>query len=220
MPVRIRDEDKDVITRKMYALYARYGFDGISMDEIAKQVQLSKATVYKYFNSKENIVQHVVEYMVGFLDNAEFDADHGLEGTLKAFSDMYSKGLLVTSYSGMGFMPYLRNKFPPMYERYLTSFHSFMDRFVAFYRQAVEKGYCRNLCVELIGQQFRNMLPFLLDAEFLESTGLTQEQAIREYYKIFLSQFLCEKYVSVTEKEETYAFIEPLLKHLDWDFLQ
>ncbi len=41
-------------------LFASYGVDKVSMDEIAEQANVSKVTIYKYFHSKEDLHREVV----------------------------------------------------------------------------------------------------------------------------------------------------------------
>ncbi len=41
-----------------------YGFKKITMDELAVDLQMSKKTIYKYFNSKQNLVEAVVEKQI------------------------------------------------------------------------------------------------------------------------------------------------------------
>ncbi len=41
-------------------LFASYGVEKVSMDEIAEQANVSKVTIYKYFHSKEDLHREVV----------------------------------------------------------------------------------------------------------------------------------------------------------------
>ena len=48
-------------------IFASKGYDATSMDEIAKQAQLAKGTLYLYFDSKDAIYQAVVQYALNKL---------------------------------------------------------------------------------------------------------------------------------------------------------
>lgn len=45
-------------------LFAAYGLDKVSMDEIAAKSGVSKVTIYKYFGSKEELYAHVVNQFI------------------------------------------------------------------------------------------------------------------------------------------------------------
>ena len=47
-------------------LILSHGVEGVSMSEIAKKTELSKATLYIYFPSKENLFNEICEYSANF----------------------------------------------------------------------------------------------------------------------------------------------------------
>ena len=48
------------IVNKTITLCAQYGFHGTSMDSITSATGVSKATIYKYFISKENLIKEAL----------------------------------------------------------------------------------------------------------------------------------------------------------------
>ena len=56
-------EKKERIIRSSSALFLRYGAKNITMDDIAKDLRMSKKTIYKYFPDKETILQHCLSDM-------------------------------------------------------------------------------------------------------------------------------------------------------------
>jgi AcrR family transcriptional regulator len=69
------------------AVFLEYGYEGASIEEIVRRVGGSKASLYSYFGSKENLFWEVLNqlsdrFMTGLPVPAEADAD--LEGTLTA----------------------------------------------------------------------------------------------------------------------------------------
>jgi TetR/AcrR family transcriptional regulator len=70
---RIRDRNRRRILDAAIEIFARRGFDGASIAEIADQATLPKANVYYYFESKEKIYSTIIDDLI-----AEWDAalDH------------------------------------------------------------------------------------------------------------------------------------------------
>lgn len=57
---RRRERKKETIKNKAIELFDKYGVKKVSMDEIAKEAQVSKVTIYKYFQSKEDLFRELI----------------------------------------------------------------------------------------------------------------------------------------------------------------
>jgi AcrR family transcriptional regulator len=66
-----RQENREVILHAAEAVILRKGFSATSMDDVAKEAQFSKATLYHYFRSKAELI---FEILIHFLE----DLDGGL----------------------------------------------------------------------------------------------------------------------------------------------
>ncbi len=51
---------KESITRSAKELFRKYGYHKTSVNEIAKKARIAKATIYKYFDSKEQILDAIL----------------------------------------------------------------------------------------------------------------------------------------------------------------
>ncbi len=50
------DKIKDSIKRAAQDLFRKFGYHKTSVNEIAKKAKIAKATIYKYFDSKEAVL--------------------------------------------------------------------------------------------------------------------------------------------------------------------
>ena len=57
---------KDTII-KVSELYLKYGIKSVTMDDVARELSISKKTLYQYFKDKDELVKKVIEYHVSFL---------------------------------------------------------------------------------------------------------------------------------------------------------
>jgi AcrR family transcriptional regulator len=55
-----RQQKKDSILKAAKRLFNQYGFDKVTIAEIAKEAQVSPASVYNFFGSKENLKQQLL----------------------------------------------------------------------------------------------------------------------------------------------------------------
>lgn len=79
------DKIKESIKRASRELFRRYGYNKTSVNEIAKKAKIAKATIYKYFDSKETILHAILmEYVQQGVDELihsskmETDQEHYL----------------------------------------------------------------------------------------------------------------------------------------------
>ncbi len=215
MPAAISNEKKQFINRQVFAIYAKYGFDKISMDEVAAKAHISKATLYKYFRSKEDIVSHIVHNVIANMDSMQFTADKGIGKVLESIQGCYCKAILVTAHSGSAFMNDLQNKFPVLHEEYLKALKNVQERFQNFYNHALKEGYCRDIYIHLIAIQMRTVLPEIINSSYPARHNVSLETVMKEYYRLLLCQLLNEKYLYVLEQETTYAFSKELAGNLE-----
>jgi TetR/AcrR family transcriptional regulator len=67
---RIRDRNRRQILDAAIGIFARKGFDGASIAEIADEAKLPKANVYYYFESKEQIYSTIIDNLIEQWDAA------------------------------------------------------------------------------------------------------------------------------------------------------
>lgn len=68
MEVRLKDNPRrQIITQVAQNIFSRYGLLKTTVDEIAKAARMGKASLYHYFQSKEDIFKEVVEHENKFL---------------------------------------------------------------------------------------------------------------------------------------------------------
>ncbi|WP_281321824.1 TetR/AcrR family transcriptional regulator [Flavobacterium aestivum] len=84
--MRLKDENKEFIIRqKAIEMIVNEGFDGLSMQKLAKKANISPSTIYVYFNSREDLVNKLYlevqdKFEKDALDN--FSADLNFEDGL------------------------------------------------------------------------------------------------------------------------------------------
>jgi AcrR family transcriptional regulator len=90
---REREARKNAILKAARKLAFEKGFKSATVDSIAKKAELSKGTIYLYFNSKEDIYFQIllkeIDKFHSFLSDI-FDCGGAATDMLKKFSDVYT----------------------------------------------------------------------------------------------------------------------------------
>ena len=56
------EKDKSHIIEKVKELYSRYGIKSVTMDDVSRELGMSKKTLYEHVKDKKELVQAVVDY--------------------------------------------------------------------------------------------------------------------------------------------------------------
>lgn len=83
----MQDEKEILILETANQLYMRYGIKSISMDDLGRELGMSKKTIYQFYTDKTELVQKSMQY---FLDKHKTDLDAILNQRLNAIDEMFS----------------------------------------------------------------------------------------------------------------------------------
>ncbi|MFD1629433.1 TetR/AcrR family transcriptional regulator [Pseudopedobacter beijingensis] len=84
------DKIKDSIKKAAQELFRKYGYHKTSVNEIARRAKIAKATIYKYFESKE-LVLHAI--LMDYLQVSVSDLLH--QGVAETSKEEYLKSLIL-----------------------------------------------------------------------------------------------------------------------------
>ena len=109
------------ILEKVSALYMKYGIKSITMDDVAKELCISKKTLYQHFTDKDDLVSKVVNYMLvqndcdlSLLKNPEYNAIDVLLVISKKLNEIFKNINPATSYD-------LKKYHPKVWKEFVTS---------------------------------------------------------------------------------------------------
>jgi hypothetical protein len=149
--MRLRDEQKvELIRQKAMEMIVKQGFDGLSMQKLARAASVSPATIYIYFEDREDLIRQIsvkeVENMVsttfiGF--DPEMSFAEGLKVQWQNRARYWMENPLQAK-----FIEQMRHS-PIGVEIFLTVKKEFSSRMSRFVHGAIEKGELLNLPLEV-----------------------------------------------------------------------
>jgi len=88
--MRIKDEEKiPKIYNAAIRIINRDGFDGCSMSKIAKEAGIAPATIYLYFENKEDMLNKLFIHVKHGIGNSYFSANNNLVPTKETFRQIW-----------------------------------------------------------------------------------------------------------------------------------
>lgn len=121
-------------------LFSRYGIKGVSMNQIASALQISKKTLYLEFDNKEDLLIECLNYeeerLKLIFSNTDKEAGNPLERLILNMSNMY--------HYRSSFCPaFFRDlqRYPDAQDRFIDEKSTLQKLYVKYFREGVEEGY-------------------------------------------------------------------------------
>lgn len=168
--------------KKVLPYFYEHGVRKVTMDEIAIHLNISKATIYNYFQSKEELVEAAVwlklsdlSIMKEYLFNDELD-----------FIERYYEGVrhFTTNLGGLTtqYLNELKVFFPSCWEPIQLFQNASVENLMEYYSMGIKRGVFSKFNIALMAQQDRLFFDLATDASFLAKHHLSLQIAFEEYF--------------------------------------
>ncbi len=175
---------KEEWVRVLLPVYIKNGLKKLSMNEVAKQLKISKATLYKHFSSREEIIEMAL--MVKLNDIGSFK--EMLFDETQPYIDRYfnSIHLFFAEISGIStdFLLDLKRLYPDIWKR-VEFFREYAATLLkAFYSKGIEGGVFNDIDPAILVLNDKMFFDAISDPEFLIQNELTLQKAFRDYFTL------------------------------------
>ncbi|MBQ2083375.1 MAG: TetR/AcrR family transcriptional regulator [Lachnospiraceae bacterium] len=170
-------EARQRIVIAMVEVYREKGLD-FTMDDIAKHLSMSKKTIYKLFNDKEEIFLAVLDHVFARIKEAEREvvADESL-GTVEKLIKLLSA--MPLSMEDIDFSkPYpLKTKYPRVYDQICLRLESDWDDTVELLEKGIKEGVFRPVSIPIFKMAYSASLERLLERDDATGAGISYKEA-------------------------------------------
>ncbi len=177
-------EKKQKWAVQLLPFFQQKGLKGVTMDDIAAELGKSKATVYKYFESREEIIATLITYKLQEIQQFE---DY-LNDKKLLYLERYKQAVQYLS-EHIGdisnlFLADLKHEQPELWNM-IDAFRQYTITVLKrYYEEGIENGTFNNLhpTIMVMGDQF--FVNLLSDPDFLIEQKLTIKEAFDEYFRM------------------------------------
>ena len=130
-----------------------------TMDDIAKNISISKKTIYKVFNDKEEMFLELVDYLFDGIKDAEMQvANDPSLSTLDKIRKIL--GVMPNSYMDIDFrqLYMLRDKYPKIYEKVEERLENGWELTISLIEQGMKEGVVRPVKIPVLKMMFEASL--------------------------------------------------------------
>ncbi len=160
-----------------------------TMDDISKELHISKKTIYKEFNDKDELFYATVDY--GFSNVKKKEAEILQDDSLDLMEKIAKVIVcLPDNYRTIDFrMVYqLREKHPHVYRRIAKRIESDWDETEKLIAQAMEQGLIRtDLDISVIKLTIEGAIEKFLTSEELSKTNVSYEESLNDMIDIIIN---------------------------------
>lgn len=89
----IKANNKEKIFDVSIDLFSEYGYDGVSIRQIAKEVGIKESSIYNHYKSKESILDAILEYYIDRMMSNDIPLSQASENLDVSFDYFYESGL-------------------------------------------------------------------------------------------------------------------------------
>ncbi|MCR8981806.1 TetR/AcrR family transcriptional regulator [Brevibacillus laterosporus] len=181
---------KELIIRLLPFL-KKQGISSLKMEDIAKYMDISKATMYKYFSSRNEILESTVEIYVEYiLQNFNELSDNQSTSFVRRFQKVFENSVVLAIFLSDLLLQDLKSMYPHLYQRIVEAQKVRNDHIKTFYEAGHREGVFLSVNPSLLIAQDELLLPSLLSPVFLVQNHMTLEQALFDYYQMKKHQLL------------------------------
>ncbi|MCX7569411.1 TetR/AcrR family transcriptional regulator [Tumebacillus sp. DT12] len=177
-------ETKKKLVAKLLIPIKKNGISHLRTDDIARHMDLSKATLYKYFSSKDEIIELVVELYVMYFVEMNEALEEAADSYVRGFQMAFEKMVLHANYGSEAFWTDLRELYPELMQRVHDGIAVRNRRLRAFYQRGMEAGVFVSLNPDLLILQDELLFGKLVDPQFLMARNLTFRDALFDTYEM------------------------------------
>ncbi|MFD3450160.1 TetR/AcrR family transcriptional regulator [Microbacteriaceae bacterium 4G12] len=176
---------QEIVTATIY-VYAKKGFLGTQMEEVAKEAGMAKGLLYYYFKTKGELFRYVFEQMMGGAVGAAQDLTEGkmsLRESLTDYIKFFIHAVYVRPHMTMAYYR-LNEDFPKVFKEKeldcLEVFQGFNQPLVDAFRIAMEKGEIQSGSPEIAASVFWNGLAGTTMTILKLPEALPEEEVIQQ----------------------------------------
>ncbi len=205
-------ELKEQILGKSDELFIRYGIKSISMDDLARELGISKKTLYQFVDNKADLIQQVFQRRISqekaLMARFREDAEDAIDEMLRLAR--YVIGVLreISPTTVYDLQKYYREVWEKM--EALQQQHVF-EIILENLKRGMDQGlYRENLNPEIIAKLYVAKTSMVADKDFFPSAEYNMGTLFQEYFRYHIYGIASPKGLRLLE-----AHLDPLMNSLD-----
>jgi AcrR family transcriptional regulator len=188
---------------KSLPFFYKNGITNPTMNEIAEYLGLSKATIYNYYESKDELVYDSLWTKLKEMDKfKEMLFDERLD-----YIERYFEGVKFVTRSLVGmteiYLDDLKNHYPKCWESIELYKEKSVENLKLYYQNGIDRGIFRKFNVDVMASYDLAFFDMMINPEFLLKNNVRIQTAFYEYFNMKFNGILVERNLSYFPKHQS-----------------
>ena len=209
-----RQDMRQAYVRKIINVVRSRGFLSLTIQDIADLMNMSRASLYNYFSSKEDIITEATNYCIAYIRDAEqMISNENLSYQIR-LQKVFEQAVFSAYYASDIYLNDLKKSCTPLYEKKMQSRKERLAAIHTFYQKGIEAGIFNELNPAIVIMQDEAVLQKMLNSTYLTQEGLSLKQALSDYYEAKKVQILAPESLKSKDNEGIHEVVDHLLHRL------
>lgn len=180
----------------------------LSTEQLAKLLNISKATLYKIYPNKKSIYETFITGMVDFIEHDNLtDISQNQQELLTPFDILVDKLFSVELLLSPHFLTQLANNYPDLAKSVGDLLKEQEKKMVLFYQQQIAAGTIKTVDPKLLVIQQKAMLQYMLDGKEILKHDMTIREFVTNFYQL-------QKNLIFTHENDDQKISNAIVDHL------
>lgn len=190
------------------------GFISLTIQDIADLMNLSRASLYNYFASKEDVIMELTNFCTAYIhDASQTISNEELSYPLR-LQKVFEQAVLSAFYASDLYLNDLKRSCTHLYEKKMQSRKEHLSTLYSFYRNGMKAGIFNELNPTILIMQDETVIKKLLHPPFLMEEELSLKMALYDYYAAKKFQVLKPEFLNNEGNENVNEMVNRILQKL------
>lgn len=206
-----KSQAQSKLLKKIIPAVMKDGFQQLKMEEIAKLMDVSRATMYKHFSSKEEVIAGVVYIFVDYIDQLKLPSvqvEEELFGV--SFQQLFEQSVSLAGKISEVFLKELHSAYPELSDSLKSALLQRESQSLEFYRHGIDKGIFQPVNERFILLQDELLLREIMNTKYLLQNQTSIQQVLTDYYQFKKIQLFRPEKMGLIEDQ----LIIPVINHV------
>ncbi|MDY8024318.1 TetR/AcrR family transcriptional regulator [Paenibacillus sp. SEL1] len=204
-----KNETRAKLMNKLLPYLRKNGLQSVRMDEISRVMEISRATLYKYFSTKEEIVEFIVDGFIEYMKELTHNPLDSVQSFGTRFLQIFEQTISLVVYFSDIILQDLETSYPDLFDRFNEAMKEREEKILAFFEEGKQKGIFNQLNGRLLIKQ-DEILRGMFDVKYLMTNQFTVQQVLYDYFQLKRIQlFKPEKLTAIDDE-----VLMPKIEHL------
>jgi AcrR family transcriptional regulator len=195
------EQSKEHILEQGFETLIRDGIKFFTVEALAARLGMSKKTIYKFFPSKEILIEKIVGYFTGMVERKLSKIVKSDIDPIEKFTNFMDFIVDKLSKVSMDRMIEVKNRYPIVWGKIEAFRISLIKDFASIFIEAQEKGYARkNLNMNIVATIYMNIINSTFQPEFFLKNNLAPVDTINLFVNIITQGIFTDEGVSMIKQ--------------------